>query len=72
MPTYDYKCKTCKHKFEMHQSIHDDALTECTKEDCDGELTKVFSQIGMSFQGSGFYRNDHGATWKSQLGGDDQ
>ena len=71
MPTYQYRCTTCNHGFEQHQSIHDDALTECPKE-CEGELTKVFAPIGMSFQGKGFYRNDHGATWKSQLGGDDQ
>lgn len=66
MPVYDYRCTECEHTFEIKQSIHDDTLTECPS--CEGALSKVFSSIGMSFNGSGFYRNDHGATWKSQVG----
>jgi putative FmdB family regulatory protein len=29
MPTYDYQCIACGHRFEQRQSIHDDALTAC-------------------------------------------
>ena len=66
MPTYEYRCKECKQGLEIKQSLKDKPLIKC--EECGGQLNKVFSPIGMSFQGKGFYRNDHGATWKSQLG----
>ncbi len=56
MPTYDYKCRDCGHAFEIQQSFSDDALTECPE--CAGSLRKVFGSIGISFKGSGFYKND--------------
>ena len=59
MPTYEYRCKACGHQFEIHQSFSDDPLTECPN--CHGELKKVFGNVGVSFKGSGFYKNDHGS-----------
>ncbi len=56
MPAYDYRCRDCGHEFEIHQSFSDDALTECPK--CGGNLRKVFGNVGISFKGSGFYKND--------------
>jgi putative FmdB family regulatory protein len=56
MPLYDYRCRSCDHELEVQQSINDDALTTCPE--CGGELRKVFSPVGISFKGSGFYRND--------------
>jgi len=56
MPTYDYRCKECGHEFEIHQSFSDDALTVCPV--CQGSLRKVFSAVGISFKGSGFYKTD--------------
>ena len=56
MPTYDYRCKDCGHEFEIQQSFSDDALTECPQ--CGGDLRKVFSAVGISFKGSGFYKTD--------------
>jgi putative FmdB family regulatory protein len=29
MPTYDYECGECKHKFEHFQSMSSDPLKEC-------------------------------------------
>ncbi|MCT1830381.1 FmdB family transcriptional regulator [Brevibacterium luteolum] len=60
MPTYAYRCTECSNAFDIHQAFTDDALTECPQ--CHGRLRKVFGSIGVSFKGSGFYRNDHGAT----------
>ncbi|MEO5931346.1 MAG: zinc ribbon domain-containing protein, partial [Candidatus Kapaibacterium sp.] len=34
MPTYDYQCKTCGHRFEYFQSITSDALEHCPKDLC--------------------------------------
>lgn len=56
MPTYEYKCKDCDEGFEVVQAFTDDALTTCPS--CHGDLKKVFGSIGISFKGSGFYKND--------------
>ena len=60
MPTYDYRCADCGHEFEAQQSFADDALTECPE--CKGSLKKKFSAVGISFKGSGFYKNDSGGS----------
>jgi putative FmdB family regulatory protein len=62
MPTYSYLCKKCEHAFDIEQSITDEALTKCPE--CGGELRKVFGQVGVTFKGSGFYRNDSGSAPK--------
>ena len=56
MPTYEYRCRTCGHRFDIQQSISDDSLTECPE--CSGELRKVFHPVGIAFKGQGFYKND--------------
>lgn len=56
MPTYSYKCTECGHAFDIHQDFSDDALTTCPE--CGGPLRKVFSAVGVTFKGSGFYRTD--------------
>jgi putative FmdB family regulatory protein len=58
MPTYEYACKACGHRFEVVQSMRDDALTECPE--CGGELRKIFAPPAIAFKGSGFYATDHG------------
>ncbi len=64
MPTYQYRCQTCNHEFEEKQSFADDALTECPVGKCKGPVKKVFSGVGISFKGEGFYKNDHGSSRK--------
>lgn len=56
MPTYSYRCTECDVAFDIHQAFSDASLTVCPT--CGGMLRKVFSPIGVSFTGSGFYRND--------------
>ena len=62
VPTYDYRCNDCGETFEIWQSFSEDALTECPT--CEGELKKVYSKVGISFKGDGFYKNDHGSSGK--------
>lgn len=56
MPTYSYRCTECDTAFDIQQSFTDSSLTVCPT--CQGKLRKVYSAIGVSFTGSGFYRND--------------
>lgn len=56
MPTYSYRCTECENAFDIQQAFTDNSLTECPA--CAGKLRKVFSAVGVSFTGSGFYRND--------------
>ncbi len=56
MPTYAYACKDCGHRFDAVQSFSDPTLTECPE--CGGVLRKEYGSIGVTFNGSGFYRTD--------------
>ncbi len=56
MPTYQYACTACDHRFDAVQSFSDASLTVCPV--CSGALRKVFSSVGIVFKGSGFYRTD--------------
>ena len=67
MPTYQYACKECDHRFEAVQSFSDPSLTECPV--CGGKLRKVFSSVGIVFKGSGFYRTDSREAGKSSSNG---
>lgn len=64
MPTYAYACKSCGHRFDAVQSFADPTLTECPE--CGGPLRKEYGSIGVTFNGSGFYRTDsRGSTGSS-------
>lgn len=60
MPTYQYRCKQCGEEFEKVQSFSDDSTPKCpgcgtrSKKN----VSKVFGGVGISFKGSGFYKND--------------
>jgi putative FmdB family regulatory protein len=69
MPTYAYACKSCGHRFDAVQSFADPSLTECPE--CGGELRKEYGQIGVTFNGSGFYRTDSRAADKKSSGSSD-
>ena len=56
MPTYSYRCTECSTAFDIQQAFTDDSLTECPE--CSGRLRKLFSAVGVTFNGSGFYRTD--------------
>ncbi len=59
MPTYDYQCDACGHRFERFQAITAAALKKCP--DC-GKLTLkrlLGTGAGLIFKGSGFYQTDY-------------
>ena len=65
MPTYQYTCSSCGHRFEAVQSFSDDALKTCPECGQDS-LRKLFGNVGVVFKGSGFYRNDARAEEKKK------
>jgi putative FmdB family regulatory protein len=59
MPTYEYECDACHHKFEELQSIAEKPLKKCPK--CKKQkLRRLFGiGAGFIFKGSGFYQTDY-------------
>lgn len=67
MPTYVYRFVDTGETIEVRQSFDDAALTEAPHPS-DGTLRpvkKVFTPVGVTFKGSGFYKTDSGASAKS-------
>ncbi len=58
MPTYEYRCKTCGHEFELLQLFAEKPEKVCPA--CGGEVERLISAgAGLMFKGSGFYITDH-------------
>lgn len=58
MPTYDYKCSSCKNEFEEFQSMTAEPRAKCPK--CGKKSKRMFSPgTGIIFKGTGFYVNDY-------------
>ena len=58
MPTYEYKCCVCGHRFEAFQSMKDEPLKTCPK--CGGKVQRLIGTgAGLIFKGSGFYATDY-------------
>ena len=59
MPTYDYECDACKHKFELYQGINDEVQKKCPE--CKKNKLRRLLGTGAAivFKGSGFYQTDY-------------
>jgi putative FmdB family regulatory protein len=59
MPTYDYECQKCGHRFEKFQSISDPPVKTCPE--CKARKVKrlIGTGAGIIFKGSGFYATDY-------------
>ena len=58
MPTYEYECQDCGHRFEMFQSMMEDPYNICPV--CKGTVKRLISSgAGLIFKGSGFYITDY-------------
>ena len=62
MPTYDYECASCRDRFEVFTSVHDDAPKPCPR--CGKKKSKrlIGAGAGAIFRGSGFYVTDSRST----------
>lgn len=59
MPTYDYKCNACKHRFELFQSMKDSAKRKCPKCGKNALERLIGTGAAILFKGSGFYETDY-------------
>jgi putative FmdB family regulatory protein len=67
VPTYSYRCTECENAFDIQQALSEDSLTVCPS--CGGKLRKLFAMVGVTFNGSGFYRTDSRASSGSSSSG---
>jgi predicted nucleic acid-binding Zn ribbon protein len=71
MPTYVYKFIDSGETIEIYQAFSDDALTEAPHPS-DGKprkVKKVFTPVGITFKGGGFYKTDSAGTSKTSGSG---
>jgi putative FmdB family regulatory protein len=59
MPTYDYECSECDHKFELFQQMSDSVKRKCPE--CGKNRLKrlIGTGAGIIFKGGGFYETDY-------------
>lgn len=58
MPTYEYECNSCGHRFERFQPITANPVCGCPR--CKRTAKRLISAgAGVLFKGSGFYSTDH-------------
>jgi putative FmdB family regulatory protein len=71
MPTYDYECKACAHKFSTFQSMKDEPLKTCPECKKDKLKRLLGTGAGFIFKGSGFYCTDYrSSTYNSAAKGE--
>lgn len=59
MPTYDYKCNACDHRFELFQSMKDSPKRKCPKCGKNALERLIGTGAAILFKGSGFYETDY-------------
>ena len=59
MPTYEYKCAACGHKFEKFQSITAAPIKACPACKKNKAQRLIGTGAGLIFKGSGFYITDY-------------
>lgn len=58
MPTYEYECTCCGHRFEKFQSIIAPPVKPCPR--CGKRVRRLLGAgAGVIFKGSGFYVTDY-------------
>jgi putative FmdB family regulatory protein len=59
MPTYEYECGACEHRFEKYQSMSDKPIKKCPKCGKAEARRMISGGAGVLFKGSGFYQTDY-------------
>lgn len=59
MPTYDYECSACHHKWELFQSIKAEPEKKCPACKKKKAQRLIGAGAGLIFKGTGFYLTDY-------------
>jgi len=73
MPTYEYECTECGHRFEVFQRIVDPPVKDCPKckkKNCVEQI--ISGGGGLIFKGSGFYETDYKRKGKPEGSGQEK
>jgi putative FmdB family regulatory protein len=58
LPSYEYTCDKCNTSYTKTRGIkEEDPGYNC--DTCNNALVRVYSNIGVTFNGSGFYKTDN-------------
>lgn len=58
MPNYEYDCMSCATRYNKIRSMSEED-PGYTCETCNKPLVRVYSNVGVTFNGSGFYSTDY-------------
>lgn len=58
MPLYSYKCGTCNEVYDIKRSFEESSL-EALCDKCHTIMIRQWGNIGVQFNGSGFYSTDN-------------
>ena len=59
MPTYEYTCRACDHRFEAFQKMSDEPLKDCPECGRPEAERQISAGGGLVFKGPGFYATDY-------------
>jgi len=69
MPTYEYQCDECGHRFEKFQNMSDAPVKNCPQ--CGGKVRRLIGTgAAVIFKGSGFYATDYRSSSRPSCGRD--
>jgi putative FmdB family regulatory protein len=72
MPTYEYLCKACDHRFEVFQLITAEALRKCPECKKNRLQRIIGAGAAVIFKGSGFYQTDYRSESYKKAAADDK
>ncbi len=58
MPAYEYDCMSCATRYVKVRSMSEND-PGYTCDTCQKPLVRVYSNVGVTFNGSGFYKTDN-------------
>lgn len=68
MPTYEYECRNCNHRFDLFQPITAKPIKTCPKCKRAKARRLIGKGAGIIFKGTGFYQTDYrSAHYRKQL-----
>lgn len=70
MPTYEYECLKCGHRFETFQKMSETPLKTCPECRKSAVRRLIGTGSGIIFRGPGFYATDYRKTRPLQTAGE--